>query len=99
MDQDKQPNGGDQQGPPVEAKAAPKSKKVKIKLQRDCLIEGNIQKAGSVLMVSEDDAKEFCDRHFDGYIPAYGTLPEMLREPGQPGPLDRQKITRAVRVA
>lgn len=78
--------------------AAPK--KVKIKLLRDCLIgpAAEIIKAGNIVEVTAAEAAEFCDKSFTGYAPYYGYQPEMLIEDGQPNPLARKDIVRAVRV-
>jgi hypothetical protein len=56
--------------------------------------------AGNTVMVSEEEAKELCDRKWNGFHPFYGTMPEIgpLME-GAPNPLERRKIARAVRVA
>ncbi len=60
--------------PPVKSTkmvaAAPKT--VRVKLLRDCTLEdqGNIHpqvtKAGSVVTVTEENAKKLCDRHYKG---------------------------------
>lgn len=73
---------------------------VKIRALREIEIDKKLILAGKEVLVTEDEATEFCDRSFDGYIPCYGYLPEMgpLLEGGN-NPLDRKKIVRAVRVA
>lgn len=80
--------------------------KVMIKLLRDAQVgPNNIQKAGWSGPVDKETADELCDKSFDGYIPAYGTLPEIgpltAHVPGMenmPNPLARHMITRAVRI-
>ena len=80
------------------AAAKEEVKKIKIKLLQDCCFDGvNILKAGVVVEVDEATAAEFCDRKFEGYMPFYGYMPEMVLQ--GPSPLDRQVLTRAVRVA
>lgn len=37
-----------------------KTNMVKIRLNRDCLIQGAVHKAGQELEVSQEDANEFC---------------------------------------
>lgn len=76
--------------------AATETKKVKIKLLRDCYVSGQIQKAGQVVECTEEEAVEFCDRKIKGYQPFYGYMPEMLISPN---PLEREIIVRATRVA
>ena len=91
---------------PAEEKAD-KKEKVKIKLNRDASVGGQIRKAGTVVMTTETEAKKLCNREFDGYHPCYGYLPEIgpLMDDGTPGsaeapnPLARKKITRATRVS
>ncbi len=57
------------------------------------------------VFLTPDEAKEMCDRKFEGYIPVYGYVPEtfngMLLEGVNLGydPMARQQIVRAVRVA
>lgn len=78
----------------------------KIKLLRECLIDGMIQPVGMECQVTEAVAKEFCDRKIRGYHPFYGYMPEigplmdevMSGQPTVPNMLDRRQIVRAVRV-
>lgn len=92
--------------PPAEAKTEKPAGKVRIKLLRRCLINKRLCEKGTEHMVSEDIAKELCDRKVAGYHPVYGYLPEvgplMTEEySGQPAmnnPMDRKQIVRAVRV-
>ncbi len=80
--------------------AAIAAKNIKIKILRDCKIDGQIRLPGHELLVSEADAKEFCDKTFPGYHPFYGHMPEIGGLMGDmANPLDRKKITRAVRIA
>lgn len=82
----------------------PEVRNVKVKALREFEIPVGkgfkMVKAGEVVLLSEDEAKEFCDKVFAGYIPAYGYMPEIgpLLE-GQPNPLERKQIVRAERVA
>lgn len=76
-----------------------REKRVKIKLLRDCLVGKEIIKAGNVVMATEAEAAEFCDKVITGYPQYYGYRPELLLEPGQVDPLARKDIVRAVRVA
>ncbi len=88
--------------PPKEKSADKIEKKVKIKLKRDCRIDGVTHKPGTVVEVSPEVAKEFCDTKFTGKHNFYGHAP--MEIPGEdprtagPGPYDRMPIVRAVRV-
>lgn len=80
--------------------------KVKIKLLRECMIDKQIRPVGSVHMVDEEVAKEFCDRKVSGYPPYYGYMPEIGPLMGEdetgkalPNPLEKRSIVRAIRVA
>lgn len=93
------------EGQTTEVKPEAKGKKIKIKLLRDCLIGTEIMRAGTVQMVDEATAAEFCDRKFKGYDPYYGYKPEIgplmgVDEHGHPlpDPLLAKTIVRAVRV-
>lgn len=64
-------------------------KKVKILTQRPISVDGKIVEPGQTLEVSEDEAKEFCDRSFQSFYPFSGER----YEDATPA-----KIFRAVRV-
>lgn len=79
-------------------------KMVKIKLLRECLIDNEVRKVGTVHTVKESVADEFC-RPSKGYPPFYGYAPEIGPLMGNdengnpiPNPLETKKISRAVRV-
>lgn len=81
------------------AKEMKKEKKVKIELIRPCIIEGQIQNTGQFL-VSEDEAKEFCDRKFKGPTQYYGTRENVDPLTGQPEPsVKAVEIVRAKRIS
>lgn len=89
-----------EQAPEGSPDVVKKAKKVKIKAIRSIQVGGHIHEPGSIVEVTEDEAKEFCDRKFAGYMPFYGTKPEsnaMLNE-GAPDPLATKQIVRAKRV-
>lgn len=83
---------------------------IKVKALRDFAIdrkdaEGKIKSfivsPGQEALLTEEEAKEVCDREFEGYMPFYGYAPAfagMLSDDGR-DPLARQKIVRGVRVA
>jgi hypothetical protein len=73
------------------------TKKTKIKLLADAMIDGELRGPGYVAEVSDEVAKELCDRTFDGYHPFYGTKPEIGPLMAS-DPLARQKLVRAVRI-
>lgn len=83
-----------------DAAAQAASKKIKIKVLRDCMVDGQIRLPGTVLEASEEEAAMLCDTKFTGYHPFYGTMPEIgpLMD-GLPNPLERRELVRAVRVA
>ncbi len=54
---------------------------------------------GQEALLTEAEAKEFCDRKFTGYMPFYGYMPDLadiLTE--GPNPLARKEIVRAIRI-
>lgn len=88
------------------APAPAREANVKIKLLRACYINGQIVQPGQTVMVTKEEAAEFCDRSFKGYNPFYGYAPEIGGLMGEdemgkplPNPLDRKTIVRATRVA
>ncbi len=91
----------DDQTPAADAaKATKKEKMVRVKVLRDVMAGGEIRLPGTVLEVSETEAKELCDVTFRGYHPFYGMMPEIGALMGDvPNPLQRKQIARAVRVA
>lgn len=86
-----------------EAKIPPKptgERTIKVKAIREFEIDKKLIKPGQEVLLSEEEAVEFCDRVFSGYHPFYGYMPEIgpLME-GGPNPLERKQLVRAVRVA
>lgn len=79
-------------------------KNVKIKLMRECLIDGEVCKVGTIHTVEESVAAEFC-RSMKGYPPFYGYAPEIGPLMGNdengkpiPNPMEAKQIVRAIRV-
>lgn len=77
-------------------------RKVKVKAVRAFehpytkkVIEPNME-----TLLSEDEAKVFCDEKFDGYHPFHGYMPytDGLLDGEQQSPLQRKQIVRAVRI-
>ena len=67
------------------------SKKIKIKALRDIAPRsagGKILKAGTIVHVTEEEAKEYCDKYFTGFPQGSGQ-----------GKWPKEKIYRAERVA
>lgn len=75
------------------------SKKVKIKALYPICVDGQtVLEKGTEVEVTEEVAKEFCDREFETYYPFYGYAPE-APDPELNKSLQRKKIIRAVRLA
>lgn len=72
---------------------------VKCRVLREFEIDKQLQRVGSIVMLTEDEAKEFCDRKFAGYHPFYGYMPEIGPLMEGENPLQRKEIVRAERVA
>lgn len=72
--------------------------KIKIKMLRAAMVDGVMKVPGDVCDASPEAVKELCDHKFRGYIPMYGNKPALILEDGQPDPLARKAIVRAVRV-
>lgn len=77
---------------------------VKVKCIREFdIVEGKKTRTvrpNEIVLLTESEAKNFCDRKFAGYHPFYGYMPEIgpLMEDSA-NPLQRKKIARAERVA
>lgn len=88
-----------------DTKAQPAAKNVKIEIKRDCTVDGKTIRPGVQVMVTEEVAKELCDRKYPGKHPFFGYAPaeipgsENARPSGMPSPYGRQPIVKAVRVS
>lgn len=78
--------------------AAQAATMVKIKTLRECVIGGKIVPVGQIVMATPEEAAEYCDKGFEGFMPFYGNKPEIGMLDGGADPLARKSIYRAVRV-
>lgn len=82
------------------APPTPGARTVKIKVIRPIEIDKKIFSPNAEVMVTEEEAKEYCDKTFAAYHPFHGYMPhtEGLQDEGVHNPLSRKQIVRAVRL-